>query len=261
MATRKHSVAHPFAKYTDSAGKTIQVSYLTLGPPTNAHIALAAEVFRTPNGQQALYIRRSSSGLYHFATFSGNPARRRRYTRKEIDPAHTQAVQDLLDAIGSSTRVEIVTRVFKKDQAGNSYAVDEILAQAKTDSYDWGKERSRILTNRATVRHDVFGAAKGPKMSVRTPMIAIEVIKDHAPETRALLAMLSATKHTPYIVLLQFLDAKKSRHFETTWPDPKTLRIRSTFVLAEGKVFKNGTEVKKIWRQRDFKVLVAKACA
>lgn len=67
--------------------------------------------------------------------------------------------------------------------------------------YEWTMETHRILSQRGSIRHDVFGARPGNSMSANAPSVAIEVVDSSWPCQNSWEDMVEWTGRTPSLVV------------------------------------------------------------
>lgn len=123
-------------------------------------------------------------------------------------------------------------------------------------AYVWDAEVTRILSQRACVRHDIFGDW-GIHMSVRRPAIAIEVVHSHYPEESTFEALLAQSTATPLVVLFDFTQVSRNR-LVVVDEENQRLTFRSyTFSISDGSVWLGNTRRDDIATSARLRVAVA----
>ncbi len=168
----------------------------------------------------------------HF--YCKSPVRTFDKNTKDKSKKHDERIKELFEQLNSQKKVNVGYYTFDDD--GNKYF--ETLVSI--NNYTWGSEVSRIIDSTYRVQHDLFGANLSLSMSIRKPLIALEVVKTHFLEKRTFDCLLKLSKEIPLIVILDFT-IKKNYHCQVIEDENK---LRITHYIYNGSVWNRDKETK-----------------
>lgn len=245
---------YPFADYTDIHGRTKTVAQADLDD-TNIRFTAMGNYLVVPGTQVRLYVRTGTKN-YYFRTYRFNPLRAARWRRAENSREHDILKNRILSEISglnAPRRIKIRCYPVKFGRPDKSSRHDIVNFPSKL--YSWKTEVARICSLRARIQHDIFGSSSElPSRRVR-PQVAIEVVDTHAPETKAIEAMLTQSIVSPLLVIFAFV--KSEPWFLTLARDGGTLDIRCVVYIWFGEVFLNDVPT-GIRTQEEFVALAQK---
>jgi hypothetical protein len=234
---------HKVAIYRDDAGVRHEIRVEDLSDPKIFEKAKGLKLF-DESEQVRLSPRQIEDNRPHFVA----PATEvnRSVFKFEKNPVHDERVDFLLDALKAGVQWKILESHYE-----NSQSVTTDLFQIS--DYSWGKEKHRIVSADAIVRHDLFGQAVQIEMSIFRPWIAIEVINTHYPEEGAFKAFIELSRMFPLIVMFDCTD----RQNDFLKIDKQAGTVNTRLHIRDGAVWFNG-QTKDIQSSIAFELFIKK---